>query len=65
MAYLTVCQFKNKKFLSLSATTEHSSDILKDRRNMKTQTLCTDESAVNVDVFIWYCQVQKDNCIEN
>jgi hypothetical protein len=50
--------------LSLSATAEHSPDILKDRRNMKTQTLCTDESGINVNVIIWCCQVQKDNCIE-
>jgi len=65
MAHLTVCQYKNKKFLSLSATTEHSSDILKDRRNMKTQTVCADESGINLDMIIWCCQVQKDNCIEN
>jgi hypothetical protein len=60
-----VCQYKNKKFLSLSATAEHSPDILKDRRKMKTQAVCTDESRRNVDVIICCCQVQKDNCIEN
>lgn len=65
MVHLTVCQYKNKKFLSFSATAEHSSDILKDRRNMKTQTICTDEFGRNVDVIIWCCQIQKDNCIEN
>jgi len=60
-----VCQYKNKKFLSLSATAEHSSDILKDRRNMKTKKVCIDESGINVDLIIWCSQVQKDNCIEN
>lgn len=65
MAHLMICQYKNKKFLSLSATTEHSSDILKDRRNMKTRTVCTDEFGRNVVVNIWCSQVQKDNCIEN
>jgi hypothetical protein len=65
MAHFTICQYKNKEFLSLAGTTEHSSDILQDRRNLKTQTICIDESRRNVYMIIWFSQLQMDDCIEN
>jgi hypothetical protein len=63
--WVICCQHKNTQFLSLSAITEHSSDILKDRRNMKTWKICTDESGRNVDMIVWCGKIQKDSCIEN
>jgi hypothetical protein len=59
-AYLhVVCyEYKNTELLLLSGITEQTFHLLKARRSLKTDEICTGESGTNVNMIIWNKMIQ-------